>query len=132
MILIDTSAWVEFLRDTGSPACQAVDDLLDSEIAICDPVMMEVLAGARNEQHLGDLRGLLGRAAVVPTDSADYDGAAALYRACRIRGETVRKPIDCLIGAVALKADAELLHADTDFSVLERHTGLRIHQGSNR
>ncbi|MDQ3574904.1 MAG: hypothetical protein M3378_03865 [Actinomycetota bacterium] len=28
MTLIDTSAWVEFLRDTGSPVCAAVDALL--------------------------------------------------------------------------------------------------------
>ena len=59
MILIDTSAWVEFLRDTGSPICQRVDDLLATEIATCDVVRMEVLAGARDEQHLQQLRRLL-------------------------------------------------------------------------
>ena len=47
MIFIDTSAWIEFLRNTGSPVCTLVDELLDSEIAICDTVRMEVLAGAR-------------------------------------------------------------------------------------
>ena len=59
MILIDTSAWVEFLRDTGSVVCNRVDSLLDSEIATCHPVRMEVLAGARDERHLHDLRRLL-------------------------------------------------------------------------
>ena len=57
MILIDTSAWVEFLRDTGSAVCNRVDALLDDEIATCHPVRMEVLAGARDEQHLKDLEG---------------------------------------------------------------------------
>ncbi len=46
MILIDTSAWVEFLRDTGSVVCNRVDSILDNEIATCHPVRMEVLAGA--------------------------------------------------------------------------------------
>ena len=41
VILIDTSAWIEFLRDTGSDVCAAVDELLDGEIAICDAVSME-------------------------------------------------------------------------------------------
>lgn len=59
MILIDTSAWIEFLRDTGSPVCERVDSLLAGDIAICDPIRMEVLAGARNDKHLRDLRGLL-------------------------------------------------------------------------
>jgi len=38
VILIDTSAWVEFLRGTGSPVCNLVEDLLDAEIATCDAV----------------------------------------------------------------------------------------------
>ena len=101
MILVDTSAWVEFLRDTGSPVCNHVDSLLDDEIATCHPIRMEVLAGARDEQHLGDLRGLLARGSLITTEPTDYEDAATLYRTCRRRGETVRKLIDCLIAATA-------------------------------
>ena len=126
MILIDTSAWVEFLRDTGSVACNRVDVLLDSEIAVCDSIRMEVLAGARDEQHLYDLRRLLGRAAVFPTEPTHYEEAAALFRRCRREGETVRKLIDCLIGAIAIRADVPVLHNDADFDVLARHTDLKI------
>jgi len=49
LILIDTSAWVEFLRDTASPACARVDELLDADIVTCHPIRMEVLTGARDE-----------------------------------------------------------------------------------
>lgn len=126
MILIDTSAWVEFLRDTGSPVCRHVDDILGDEIATCPPIRMEVLAGARDEQHLRDLRGLLARGSLLSTEPTDYEEAAALYRACRRRGETVRKLIDCLIAATAIRADAPLLHADSDFEVLARHSPLQI------
>lgn len=127
MILIDTSAWIEFLRDTASPICDEVDRLLAGEIAICDPIRMEVLAGARDEAHLRQLRGLLARATVLPTGPADHEAAAALYRVCRHRGETVRKLIDCLIGAIAAREGAPVLHADADFDVLARHTALEIH-----
>ena len=127
MILIDTSAWIEFLRDTGSPVCAAVDRLLADDIAVCDAISMEVLAGARDEHHLAQLRGLLGRATMLTTTPADYDEAATLYRRCRRHGETVRKLIDCLIAAVAVRAGAEVLHADTDFAVLARHTSLQVH-----
>ncbi len=130
MILVDTSAWIEFLRDTGSEVCVAVDRLLDSDLAICDAVSMEVLAGARSERHLTQLRGLLARTTVLPTTPADYDAAASMYRSCRARGETVRKLIDCLIGAVAIRTGVEVLHADVDFSALARHTELRLHPDS--
>ncbi|MDE0253643.1 MAG: PIN domain-containing protein [Rhodospirillaceae bacterium] len=126
MIFIDTSAWVEFLRDTGSPACSRVEALLAGDIATCDMVRMEVFAGARDDLHLRRLRGLLARAATLPTTPADYEQAAALYRLCRLRGDTVRKLPDCLIAAVAIRADAAVLHKDTDFDILARHTELRI------
>ena len=86
---------------------------------------MDVLAGARNERHLRSLRGLFARATVLPTGPADYHEAAALYRACRREGETVRKLVDCLIGSIAIRAGAAVLHNDNDFDVLARHTGLQ-------
>jgi predicted nucleic acid-binding protein len=126
MILIDTSAWVEFLRDTGSVASARVDAELDGDIAICDAIRMEVLAGARDESHLEALRGLLARASVLATEPAHYDEAARLYRHCRREGETVRRMIDCLIAAVAIGAGVAVLHHDDDFDVLARHTELDV------
>lgn len=130
MIIIDTSAWIEFLRDTGSTVCIAVDELLGADLAICDAISMEVLAGARDEQHLAQLRGLLARATLVSIIAEDYDRAAALHRTCRRSGETVRKLIDCLIAAVAIRSHAPVLHADADFAVLARHTALAAHPDS--
>jgi predicted nucleic acid-binding protein len=130
LILVDTSAWIEFLRDTDSAVCNAVDDLLGDEIAICDAIAMEVLAGARDERHLAQLRGLLDRAVALPTGPADYDHAAGLYRRWRRSGETVRKLIECLIAAVAIDDGVPILHADADFDVLARHTDVRIHPAS--
>lgn len=128
MILVDTSAWVEFLRDTGSPVCSLVDELLMEEIAVCDAVRMEVLAGARDESHLRRLRRLLARATVIRTQGTDYDDAATLYRRCRRQGETVRKLIACLIAAAAIRADAPIVHSDSDFDALARHTELRVYE----
>lgn len=127
MILIDTSAWIEFLRDTGSPACEEVERLLAQDIAICDAIRMEVLAGGRDTAHLRALRGLLARATLLPTGSDDHETAAALYRSCRRQGETVRKLIDCLIAAVAIREQLPVLQSDADFTVLARHTDLQLH-----
>lgn len=126
MVLVDTSAWVEYLRDTGSPACIRVGELLGADLATCDAVRMELLAGARDEQHGRDLRRLIARAALVPMQPGDFDQAAVLYRHCRRRGETVRVLMDCLIGALAIRADLPVLHADADFDALARHTPLRV------
>ena len=131
MILVDTSAWIEFLLNTGTAVCQAVDDLLEEEIAVCDAVRMEVLAGARDESHLLSLRRLLARASVIPTLATDYEDAASLYRRCRRQGESVRKLIDCLIASVAIRAGASILHSAADFDVLARHTELSVYEYRN-
>jgi predicted nucleic acid-binding protein len=41
------------------------------------------------------------------------------------RSEAVRKLLDCLIGAVAVRAGVEILHSDSDFVALARPTELR-------
>lgn len=127
-VLIDSSAWIEFLRDTGSASCLEVDRLLAKQVAVTDPIVMEVLAGARDDQHLQALQGLLGRAVLVPTISSDYVTAASLHRSCRAQGETVRRLVDCLIASVAIRAGLMLLHHDADFDAIARHSPLRIHR----
>ena len=84
--VIDTSAWIEFLRDTRSSVCERVGKLLESRIATCDAVRMEVLAGARDQEHLEQIRRLLARATLIPTESIDFDTAAGIYRSCRSQG----------------------------------------------
>ena len=126
MVLVDTSAWVEFLRDTGSPACIRVWELLGGGLATCDAIRMELLAGARSERHRRDLGRLLARATLVPMQPGDFDRAASLYRQCRGRGETVRVLMDCLIGALAIRAELPVLHCDADFDALARQTPLRV------
>ena len=127
MTLVDSSAWIEFLRGAGSPANVRVRILLAAgDIAICDPVRMEVLAGARDESDLRVLHRFLARTTLIPMQSSDYDDAATLYRRCRQQGETVRKLIDCLIAAVAIRAGIPVLHNDRDFDALARHTELQL------
>ncbi|HMD45508.1 MAG TPA: PIN domain-containing protein, partial [Acidimicrobiales bacterium] len=79
-----------------------------------------------DERHLNDLRRLLARGTLITTESTDYEEAAALYRVCRRNGATVRKMIDCLIASIAIRSGTALLHSDTDFDVLARHTPLEI------
>ena len=132
MTLIDTSAWVEFLRATGSETHQAVRRLLEQDALVhtTDVVVMEVLAGARDSEHERRLRRLLARCDYLPVDGlASYETAAGLYRACRRAGGTVRSLTDCLIGAVALRVGVPVLHNDRDFDILARHVGVQATRG---
>jgi predicted nucleic acid-binding protein len=135
VILVDTSAWVEYLRATGHVSDQRLRSLIEKEqdLATTEPVVMEVLAGARDEGHASRLRRLLLRTELVPVEGlTDYEQAAAVYRRCRTRGETVRRIVDCLIAAVAIRTGVAVLHADGDFDAIARHTALAIDDAGAR
>jgi predicted nucleic acid-binding protein len=129
MILVDTSVWVEELRETRSLPQLTLRRHLhrSSPIAITEPVVMELLAGART---LGEHRAIRKRLLSFPmlrVHGLDtYERAAMIWRACRLGGEPVRNHLDCLIAAVAIREGVSVLHADRDFDAIARHTELRI------
>lgn len=129
MILPDSSAWIEEFRGTGSGVDLALRDLLASgdEIAVTEPVVMELLAGARSKRELRATRlRLLSFTMLRVQDLVTYERASAVWRACRLAGEPVRNTLDCLIAAVAIREGVTILHADRDFDVIARHTDLQI------
>lgn len=128
MTLVDSSAWIEFLRATESRADRAVEDALDrGEVATTDAVVLEVLVGARNDLERQRLIRLLGSCLQVPQEPwVDVESAAMLHAVCRKGGETPRSSNDCLIAAVAIRHDIPVLHRDRDYEVLARHTPLQV------
>jgi predicted nucleic acid-binding protein len=129
VILADSSAWIEEFRRTGTRAQLAMRRALDSgaELVVTEPVIMELLAGARTERELRAIRARLLAFPVVRVDDlSTYERAAAVWRICRAAGHALRDTMDCLIAAVAIREGASLLHADRDFDVIARHTELRV------
>ena len=135
MILADTSAWVEYDRATGSKADQRVAELIaaDGPLMFTEPVLMEVLAGARSDAREVDLRCMLLRFGLAHFDAVtDFDGATRIYRRCRQAGVTPRGMVDCMIASVALRNGATLLAADVDFSRVATVVGIHLDDASFR
>lgn len=131
MILADTSAWVEYDRATGSAVDRRLTALIKTggPLAVTEPVMMEVLAGARDDRRQDDLRRLLLRCELLRFDPvADFDAAVRIYRRCRRAGITPRGMIDCLIASVAWRRAAALLTCDADLEGVARVVGIELDQ----
>jgi predicted nucleic acid-binding protein len=128
-VIIDTSAWVEYLRATQSPSHRALRSAVESDapLATPAPVVMELLAGCATERAALDIQHLLARFEILEVEGlADFEDAALIQRTCRRNGETVRSMIDCLIAAIALRERRPLLAVDRDFEVIARHVGLHL------
>lgn len=133
MILADTSAWVEYDRATGSAVDERLTELIREEgaLAVTEPVLMEVMAGARDDRREQALRRLLLRFDLLAFDAAaDFDAAARIYRRCRRAGVTPRGMVDCLIASVARRHDATLLARDIDLSRVAQVVGIDLDQAS--
>lgn len=129
MILVDTSAWVEFQRATGSAADSRLTAAVEQgeDLATTGQVLLELLAGARGERHASDLRRLLDRCRFLTLEEpSDHEAAAALYRTCRRGGTTIRRLPDCLIAAVAIRAGTPVLARDADFDAIARYSALQL------
>jgi len=128
-VIVDTSAWVEYLRGTQSPSHHILRTAIESgaPLATPAPVVMELLAGCGTEQAALDIQSLLARFEILEVEGlADFEDAALIQRTCRRAGDTVRSMIDCLIASVALRENREVLAVDRDFDVIARHVGLRL------
>jgi predicted nucleic acid-binding protein len=128
-MLVDTSAWIEWLRAKDTRADALLRTALErgDVIFTTGVVVQEVLQGARDERQASDLRRLLATCRFVePVFPETYDHAATLYRRCRAAGRTVRGTIVCLVAALALERRIEVLAHDRDFETLAEVVGLKL------
>ena len=127
--LIDTSAWVEYLRDTDSEICNVVDDMIgdDSRLATTDVVIMELLCGARTGERKREIWAFMNRCVMLPTRPLfDYEIAAELYTRCRSDGFNPANTNDLVIAAVAIGKKVPLLTADKHFERVAAVSSLRL------
>jgi predicted nucleic acid-binding protein len=135
VILADTSAWVEYDRASGSAVDLRVRGLIEENgpLAVTEPVVMEVVAGARDDRRERDLRRLLERFDLLTFDAVvDFDGAARIYRRCRAVGVTPRGMLDCMIAAVALRRGVALLSHDADLDRVASVVEIELDEASLR
>lgn len=105
----------------------------DGPLAVTEPVLMEVLAGARDDRRETDLRRLLLRCDLLAFDPVvDFEGAARIYRQCRRVGVTPRGIVDCMIATVARRRDATLLAYDVDLDRVAGVVGIGMDEASLR
>ena len=125
MILVDTSFWIELFN---SKKPRSITDDQFRELAVCPPVIQEVLQGIDDPSTQGSiLNALLGFEILgEPLGVNLYISAAEIYSAGRRKGLTIRSSIYCLIAAIAIDSKVPILHKDRDFDVISKFTPLEV------
>jgi predicted nucleic acid-binding protein len=114
VILIDTSAWIDFFRDRG-PFADRVDHALEEgEAAICGPVETELRRGLRSRAERAEVLLHLRGCHALPQPRDLWEEAGELGFALGRRGVTV-KTLDLLIASYCLAHQVSLLTSGQDF-----------------
>ena len=128
MVLVDTTVWIDLFAGNDTPQVVALERLLAAgeDICTCGVVLTEVLQGIRQDAAYRRTRSQFAHFRFLPMSQDTFVHAAELYRSLRRRGVTIRKPLDCMIAAVAIEHGVPLLHRDRDFDPISRHCGLLV------
>lgn len=128
-MIFDTSVWVDFLRGKKSTLVDLLQRkiLNDDRVYLCPPVYQEILQGVKSEKELEEIKGLLLSLDFLLLDPYfAAEGSAAIFRQLQKMGLTVRKPNDCTIAFYAIHFNLKLVHNDSDFDKIAKHTALKI------
>ena len=116
MILVDTSVWIEVLKDKTGKTVRAFRDRTEDDVIVfCRFVQLELLQGAKDELEWNRLDEYLETQYYLETGENSWRNAARIFFDLRKAGITVRSPIDCCIACIAMEVRALLLHRDRDF-----------------
>ena len=121
MILVDSTVWIDLLRNYETVPVSRLRKLLDAGEATVAPVIVqELLQGATDAAGFAKLHRYF---TAIPISGAEnslelHVAAGRLYARARWQGVTPRNPHDCLIAATALDNRIPLLHDDRDFEQL--------------
>jgi predicted nucleic acid-binding protein len=125
MILLDTSAWIEYFKKNSTFKLNLL--YKPSEIYLCLPVYQEILQGIGDDNIYLQIKKALDSSNFLenPISKEVFEEASSLYRLTRKKGITIRSTMDCLIATIAIRNNATVLHKDRDFSQISKITSLK-------
>jgi predicted nucleic acid-binding protein len=126
MTLIDTSAWIEFLRRKGNPEItRRVAAYLEAGLAAyCGPVEFELYVGAK-EGEKADLRQALEFSTRLEFSESCWRRAAGIEKSLRAKGVTVPRD-DIFVATAAIHHNVEIYADDPHFELMQGRGELTI------
>ncbi|MDI9332813.1 MAG: PIN domain-containing protein [Cytophagales bacterium] len=124
MVLVDTCAWIDFLRNSeGTLGDQVAQLIAEGRAHMCGAVVAELLQGIKKDasnkskQEAAQLQLLIERIPTVETIEADWYTAGHTLQSLRQKGITL--PLtDALIASIAKRNNLTVLTIDAHFKHL--------------
>ena len=118
LVLVDTCAWIDFLRyQEGELGNQVAVLIENKQVAITGVIIAELLQGVKTEKQQQQINFLINSVTSFPTQEFDWVNAGLILQNLRSRGITL--PLtDALIAVIAQRYQVKILTIDKHFQHL--------------
>src|SRR3989339_1904354 len=118
LVLVDTSAWVEYLKKTSHPVTKEIESaLLFNVAAACQLVLAELIQGVRSEKETELILDLASVVKILNESGSTWQQAGFLANKLRKQGKTISL-IDCYLAVLAKESKAVILTLDKHFAII--------------
>ncbi|MCG6536448.1 MAG: PIN domain-containing protein [Syntrophales bacterium LBB04] len=123
-IVVDTSVWIEFFRNSESSLSRHLSTLLrERRVVMVGLVLAEILQGIKAQKEAKAVKESLSKLPYLEITKSVWEIAGDLSAALRKKGITI--PLsDLVIAAAALSTDHEVFTVDPHF---KKVPGLKLH-----
>jgi predicted nucleic acid-binding protein len=119
MVLVDTSAWIDFFRDSG-PVASTVEHLIETgQSCYCGPVLTEILRGCTVTKQRNQILTLFYGLEKIDDPIDLWENAGLIGASLSKRGYNV-KTLDLLIATFSLSTNIPILTKDKDFKLMKK------------
>jgi predicted nucleic acid-binding protein len=123
-VLIDTSVWIAYFRNTSAELCESVETMMsDAEICVPNIVLAELLQGSKSEREIRTIESFLGTFTIVDQGEDSWVNAGKLAYELRKKGKAVNLA-DCYIAVIANEQGCSIFTLDEHFKDIR--TGIAI------
>jgi predicted nucleic acid-binding protein len=127
LVIVDSSAWIEYFRDSGHVIIKDIEHALEHDVIVLgDLIYCEILQGIKSINEERRVKFIL--TSLYPRIIGGFaicEKAAQNYKLLRAKGATIRKTIDVIIGTFCIENNYSIIHNDRDFGPLEKILGLK-------
>ena len=124
--LIDTSVWIEYLRDKSSPVADKMDQILsEDDVFVPNIVIAELIQGAKSSKEISVIKDFLDAFHIIDQREDSWIKAGKLAYDLKKKGKTIHL-VDCYIAVIAQEYKCKIFTLNRHFKEIKKSVDISL------
>ncbi|MGD1151806.1 MAG: PIN domain-containing protein [Syntrophales bacterium] len=125
-ILVDTSIWIDYLKNKSSRIAEKVDGMLTKdEVYVPRIVIAELIQGAKSEREVSVIEEFVEAFNIIDQGEDTWVKAGKLAFTLKKKGRNINLS-DCYIAVIAQEQDCHIFTLDAHFKEIQKFVDVRL------